>query len=104
MKWVDAMRRRIIMLSLLLFLQFVAAIAFVPCISHLLPIWYHHESGWWKALQAEYALGGWIMLAEIIVVVVAFLSTVGFEIWLIVSEVKPDKQMREQLNRIESKL
>ena len=82
------MRLQTIALSSLLLLQFAAAVAFVPFMSHLIRIWNNQEMGWVESYAAEYAQSGYIMLVEIIVIALVLLLTVGCEVWLIVKGIK----------------
>ena len=96
------MHKHIFYISTLVLLQFLSAIAFVPAMAHILQVWYHHGNGWWQAIQAEYAVGGWIMVVEIAVILGAIVFTLVFEIRLIRSFRKADKALKAQLDRIEN--
>ncbi len=98
------MRLQTSVLSALLLLQFAAAVAFVPFMSHLIRIWNNQEMGWVESYAAEYAQSGGIMLVEFIVIALVLLLTIGFEIWLIVKGIRSDRDMGSKLNKISQKL
>jgi hypothetical protein len=99
------MRKRAVALSILILFQFASAIAFVPFTAHLTYIWnYHQKLGWRGSFLDEFTRGGNIMLVEAVVIFVALLATVGFEVWLIVKGFKEDKEMKEQLKDMSEKI
>ena len=94
------MRRRITILSILLFGQFLSVIALFFFIPHLSQIWYNHGLGWMEAIKAEYNQGGWMMIAEFVVIVLVLIGTVVFEIWLLISASKAEKNLADGLEEL----
>jgi hypothetical protein len=93
------MRKRAAFISVLL-LQFASAIAFVPFMSHLVQIWNNHGGGWWESFRAEYAQGRFIMLVEFVVVGIAVIATVAFEVWLLISGDKDTKKIVSSIDKL----
>lgn len=98
------MRRRIVILSILLFGQFLSAIALVFFIPHLSQIWYKHGLGWMEAIKAEYAQGGWMMVAEFALIAVVIIGTITFEIWFLVSTSRVERGLIKELKDIKEQM
>ncbi len=98
------MRKHIIVLAILLPLQALSTVAFAYFIPHLSNMLYYPKSSLFATIEAEYAMGGWAMIAEFVVIVVAILGTIGFEVWLLVSEGRETRKNTRILEAIAEKL
>ncbi len=98
------MRKHTVILLVLLLLQFLSTIAFAQFVPHIVHMWYNPQSSLFNTIKAEYALGGWIMVLEFIVIGVVLLGTAVFEVWLLVSGDKEISKNNRILEAIAKKL
>jgi hypothetical protein len=87
------MRKRAVFLSILLLLQLLSAGVFIVGLyPHLANIWYNHGLGWWKSIKKEYSTGGIMFIIEIAFILLVFILTIVYEIWVLTSDNKEQKR------------
>lgn len=95
------MRRRFIILLILICGQLLSVVALFFFIPHLSQIWYNHGLGWMEAIKAEYNQGGVMMIVEFVVIVLVLIGTVVFEIRLLISASKAEKNLADGLKELQ---